>query len=777
MLNIDLVFFQSLHHLTLREKMLKAALWYAKQGYKVLPMFKGTKRLGLSMEYATCDPEIIKRWFTKDFPEGNITIVLEETGVSVLDGDRHGDVDGFINAGLKERDFDGLVAMTPHNGLHLYLREAPNPKRLPEGMEHKTQRVIVPPSIVDDVPYEWRSGGEPQPLSTKLQAMFLGMKLVKSDGESSTKKTKDEVFAEASIGGYTSTPVAPAGYCKRLLDHIDPDCDYDMWSRVGMALHHNDESDLMLDIWREWSAESPKYKEGECDRKWSTFNNNRADPITLRWLIRQAKLNGCPDSPEDAVYYGSSLAFDREVDELNKKYVYREMGSGIRICHLKKHSDGTMELCQWKEADFRSSLQNRFVHMGAKSYPAAEVWLKNPNRRVGEVNMWEVGKEPPGALNLFQGLTTQPVPCKPKDIQQFLDFTLDVICRGNKEYQHYLLDLLAFKVQHPLDISGICLVLQGGEGTGKGSLCRIMETLIGRTHTKTVSERSSLLGEFTGGLASALWITANEAVWAGHHGEAERLKAMITEPNLEWNQKNVPIWEQRNCIQLAMTTNDDWAVPAGLDSRRFFVLRVADEKAKNEAYWKAFNALMGRDRYWKPNNPEYMGKILYYLQQRKITSDFTNALETVWLKEQRSITAVGSLEEAFHSWVSLFLDAPTFDSYEGRTSKYEFSIVQYQDKDHIVFSHCYDDFKRFVKENYSIRKPYPKEKFNTLLMKLGFNICRPQNSTLRAGPSKFSDKPRNRTTIAEVPEPNALRKALDANYKLFSDDVPEVDED
>jgi phage/plasmid-associated DNA primase len=46
--------------------------------------------------------------------------------------------------------------------------------------------------------------------------------------------------------------------------------DYDIWITVGQTLHQLDES--LLDVWDEWSRQSDKYREGECHRRWLSFN-------------------------------------------------------------------------------------------------------------------------------------------------------------------------------------------------------------------------------------------------------------------------------------------------------------------------------------------------------------------------------------------------------------------------------------------------------------------------------------------------------------------------
>ena len=54
-----------------------------------------------------------------------------------------------------------------------------------------------------------------------------------------------------------------------LLNRIDPD-DYDDWVYVGMQLKGL--GDEYLDTWEEWSFRSDKYRAGECDRKWRSFD-------------------------------------------------------------------------------------------------------------------------------------------------------------------------------------------------------------------------------------------------------------------------------------------------------------------------------------------------------------------------------------------------------------------------------------------------------------------------------------------------------------------------
>ncbi len=78
-----------------------------------------------------------------------------------------------------------------------------------------------------------------------------------------------------------------------LLVHLDPDCGYSDWVLVGMALHHQGGGDAeWFACWDEWSAQSGKYVEGDCEKKWTSFRQQRSSgtgAVTLASLLAKTK--------------------------------------------------------------------------------------------------------------------------------------------------------------------------------------------------------------------------------------------------------------------------------------------------------------------------------------------------------------------------------------------------------------------------------------------------------------------------------------------------------
>ncbi len=74
-----------------------------------------------------------------------------------------------------------------------------------------------------------------------------------------------------------------------LLDYIDPDESYQKWYQVGMALKKEGYS---LNIWEKWSQRGAKYHEGECAKKWITFNEETDVVVTGATITQWAKEGG-----------------------------------------------------------------------------------------------------------------------------------------------------------------------------------------------------------------------------------------------------------------------------------------------------------------------------------------------------------------------------------------------------------------------------------------------------------------------------------------------------
>lgn len=75
-----------------------------------------------------------------------------------------------------------------------------------------------------------------------------------------------------------------------MLAHINPDAPYDVWIRIGMAIHHATGGTGQA-IWDAWSARGEKYDGRRMDTHWHSFGRS-SNPVTLGTLIHHAEAGG-----------------------------------------------------------------------------------------------------------------------------------------------------------------------------------------------------------------------------------------------------------------------------------------------------------------------------------------------------------------------------------------------------------------------------------------------------------------------------------------------------
>jgi hypothetical protein len=307
--------------------------------------------------------------------------------------------------------------------------------------------------------------------------------------------------------------------------------------------------------------------------------------------------------------------------------------------------------------------------------------------------------------------------------------------------------------------------------------------IIGKKHAEKVSSRDGLLGQYSGRMSDKIFVSGEEAIFSAHKGEAERLKALITESPLDWNEKNVKQWSQRNCLFLMFTANENWAIPAGMDSRRFLVLKVSDRYMAQDTYWHdEFMPLMGKDYNNEPRNPEYLGRILYFFLSRKITHSLSRALVTDELVEQRKLTNADSMDAAFVEWVRRTFVRAMEDATDflGAGKEFTFNVVTYQKERWVESADCYADFRHYYNRHHSKgRGCGTAEDFKSRMVNIGMSSQRVKKRALKVGAGRYPGEPESKIRISRIVRPDILEETLAKLYPLFLELDPdeEAEED
>lgn len=206
-------------------------------------------------------------------------------------------------------------------------------------------------------------------------------------------------------------------------------------------------------------------------------------------------------------------------------------------------------------------------------------WLEHPERRMvvaSNVVFDPTGKcQAPEYVNLFDRLPLEPV--KARDKCERIIKHIELLCQENDALCHWVTAWLAYPLQHPGAKMRTALVLHGRtEGTGKSTLGTIMRRIYGR-YAGSVGQ-PELQRDFNDWISAKLLILAEEVVSrqdrAHHQGI---LQALITQPTVQVNTKNMPIREEANHAQFIFFSNQDEPVKLNARDRRYTVIRVEQE--------------------------------------------------------------------------------------------------------------------------------------------------------------------------------------------------------
>ncbi|HEY1433473.1 MAG TPA: primase-helicase family protein [Stellaceae bacterium] len=220
----------------------------------------------------------------------------------------------------------------------------------------------------------------------------------------------------------------------------------------------------------------------------------------------------------------------------------------------------------------------------------ADLWLNHPKRRTYRDVVFAPGqtKLPHGVFNLFQGLAV--IPARPRgrggpSWERLKHHIRYVICRDNDAWYDYLMDWLAHMLQYPAQVGETAVVLQGGEGVGKGILARYLLKIVG-PYGLHLSNAQQLHGRYNLHLQNCIFLFSDEAYYPGDKSFEGMLRAMITEERLPVEPKFQNLFETINCLHFLISSNNQWVVPMATDARRFFVLRVLDLHPRDDTdYW------------------------------------------------------------------------------------------------------------------------------------------------------------------------------------------------
>ncbi len=329
----------------------------------------------------------------------------------------------------------------------------------------------------------------------------------------------------------------------------------------------------------EWSKGDPRYDQHETQKKIDLWTKAPTLCSTFR-KIDDAKCQGCVQRCKSPIQLGHPDDADPlrvALQDLNLRHFVAKVGGGVFVFDEQDESILTdaMRFAAFQQFNAGHKINGKSV---------AAVWLSFSGRRTYSSLVFDPsGNCPEGSYNTWHGLAVEP---KKGKCGKIITHIRDVWCSGDATQFEYVMRWLALLVQKPCMKPEVALVLRSKEGTGKTMIVQMLLDIFG-VHGFTTAQKDQVAGRFNGHLFDKVLVVLEEAFFAGDPAAVAAAKALVTNSELGYEAKGKDAFSAPNYAHVITLTNNEWAVPAGADARRWMVLDVSEARKGDHAYFTA----------------------------------------------------------------------------------------------------------------------------------------------------------------------------------------------
>lgn len=383
---------------------------------------------------------------------------------------------------------------------------------------------------------------------------------------------------------------------------------YPEWLLILFAIMHalgvTEESIALADAWSSGSLRNAREDSytGYADvaKACRSFNAHHPNGITTATLVYHARKHGWQDNAPAA--RGASAPLDANaaaLENLQARYALIQMTNGIHLlpeAAMKQRAalGRPVEFSPLKQPDGKLLMRRDLTkdHPQADADKVIATFFVSPATKLYEGVTCDPLDRDKTLYNLWRGPTLKPKKGSWKTIRRFL---FNDICNRKKRVYRYLIRYLAHALQKPWEKPGVSITLIGGQGTGKGTVCKILMKIWGATTFQT-NRINDIAGGFNQALEGNFHVWLDEAAFGGARATWDEVKSIVTELTVAINAKHQPIRVVPSYIRLWQATNHDFAAMRERDDRRDVANRVSERHKGDRGYWrKVHQAIDGDD--------------------------------------------------------------------------------------------------------------------------------------------------------------------------------------
>jgi hypothetical protein len=457
-------------------------------------------------------------------------------------------------------------------------------------------------------------------------------------------------YARAQIGdmvkvGRTEVELTPE-LIRTILNHQPAPEGFDEWMsgvliNVRSTVRSGEAATRAQDVYEvfdAWSSNHPGYDEGNNARLWMSRDTIKAanrQAAHIESLIGRAVKNGLSITPPVNPFYTSELRSYQlikiltdgtertwsEVAELVEQ-VFGCVTYGDCLYAIKSSNDKG-ELC-FKMAKSVEGFARHKVKIAGAEKDGKVPLSKVIGAVTPEYSSYTAQLAPPGEptidtgtrLNLCPAWKTDcrtEGPLDPEVIAAWDYHMLTPMANGDETLARFGTKWYSYLFQHPNKAPKSALVFIGLEGTGKTSIARIMEQLMGQQLAWTTTGAEKLLGKFNSLLVGRKYVMLDEACLekGQYMSFTNKLKGIVDSSTISIEKKGIDPVELENILGLNLASNSDTPFSLTSHKRRFAVFKTSDKHKGDKEYFDRFYEIMAR--------PHAMAHLLEHFMRQDLT--------------------------------------------------------------------------------------------------------------------------------------------------------------
>jgi len=577
----------------------------ANRGFNVFPCLENSKVPAVTRwnEVATKDQEVLNDWFSSNSNLAIHTDTYNDYNLVVLDIDVKGNRNGFetlsrMNVVLPET----FSVKTPSGGMHYYYITKEHVKNgvnaIGPGIDVRAANgyVLAPGSSIDGKKYEITKDLPLAVLTENILSRLGKEKEIVNSYEEQPgqiNQSHARLRFETYLKNNTATEVA------------EGERSTTAYKRAAVARDYGLNEDETFHLMEEHFHTSPPMSFNEMLK-------------CVKDAYKYAKGIKGADASEKTFSAITLAPEETFLDRLNKKYAIIFYGS--QHVYLDKVIDPkTNRITKYRihnEQSFKRLLSNQLVATdGGKQVSVFSKWVSWAGRKEYQGIVFDPSETcPKDVFNTWTGFDQEIKDPKKFDafekyaVNAFITHLKDNISDGDENFYNWITTYLANIIQNPGVKHPNCAILQGAKGTGKSILMDIMSQVIGEKYVVTLNNMDEILGNFNAVIDEKLLINLDEAYWAANKAWDAPLKNVVSSKKLTLKAKFLPTREIPWFGRIISTTNEELAINATSDERRYSIKRVNDKARYNRPFFeklaevclkpKGANAIFNYLRTW-----------------------------------------------------------------------------------------------------------------------------------------------------------------------------------